>query len=349
MRLDPSLKRRLIIAIIIIALVVIFLPTPFGNIHFRSSQAAKQVIPPAPKQAATPVLSNQQAQSVNQGFVPLGKPAPITKLSSQEVSKSQQQIKAPTANAIKQKEQVTHKPLVYQQAVKLPNNTQTKADVVDQKLTTQAHAAHSSKSVQAPTHKRATKKKPKITIIPGNVTAITTSADSSAPVSFAKAVSVHKKPAQRRVARVAPLSDDSTVVGQLNSTSHKPIYITQSALGTNVLPDLHVRQSDIDSANAAVQRAIKTNIHVAKAMNRAWVVQLGSFADPKRSAEVVTRLRKKGYAAFAYKTTVHGAIKYRVYVGPFLRESQAREKLKHISKEFRLPGYIHHFDATKLK
>jgi len=45
---DPRLKRRLLIAIIIVALVVIFLPIPFSHIAKKADDQPVQNIPPAP-------------------------------------------------------------------------------------------------------------------------------------------------------------------------------------------------------------------------------------------------------------------------------------------------------------
>ena len=69
--MDPGLKRRLFIAVIIIALVVIFLPVPFGHLNFKSADTVSQTIPPAPQQSAAQPISTEQANAIIAGFTPI--------------------------------------------------------------------------------------------------------------------------------------------------------------------------------------------------------------------------------------------------------------------------------------
>jgi cell division septation protein DedD len=70
MKLDPVLKRRVMIAIIIVALVVIFVPVPFGR-HFSDHQTDTLTeIPNAPDIAKPSDLTTEQANRVVKGFSP---------------------------------------------------------------------------------------------------------------------------------------------------------------------------------------------------------------------------------------------------------------------------------------
>lgn len=74
--MDPALKRRLLVAIIVVALIVIFVPIPFGHLKTQKAPTPPSQIPPAPTQSAQPAkkLTAQQIAAINKGFVPAEAP-----------------------------------------------------------------------------------------------------------------------------------------------------------------------------------------------------------------------------------------------------------------------------------
>jgi len=73
----------------------------------------------------------------------------------------------------------------------------------------------------------------------------------------------------------------------------------------------------------------------------AWVIQLGSFSDKSNADRLIKKLRKKGFEAYSrVDTTTKGAHLNRVYVGPEIRLSSAKQLLKKLHHSFHLNGVV---------
>jgi cell division septation protein DedD len=276
---DPRLRHRIMIAVIIIALVVIFVPIPFGR-QENAPPAHVEAIPPAPQPVATQPADSAQAQRIVNGFVPAAiKPRVKPPVQSVKAAKPESKPKsvAKPAPAVK-------KPVVHHLKYRVKPHVK-------------------AKSVVKPTHKS------------------------------------HRATLSR-------------------SERLKPLMITPSDL-QNRAPVINIRNYDYSSSNLAKTAPPKTktvspkaktvSIHqlkLAKQADKAWIVQLGSFAHASQTASVVQALQKKDYPAFSYVAKINDKVMHRVYVGPFLHRDQAKAALKVIDKKFRLSGYIHTFNAT---
>jgi len=332
--LDSGLKRRLFIAVIIIALAVIFLPVPFGHLHYTGIGGPSQTIPSAPEQPVVTPLTAEQNSAVIAGFTPLtstNNTNTNTTLNANHVTVegsvvNNNSVTVSNSSRNINQQQTNNAPLpvnaeMSSQAASLPEDNNFQESNL---IKVPKHSLHHLLS------KSRLLKLKHLALLNSNET------NQSASIN-ASAVTVDNDSSP----------DYSPVVNQLNQGEQKPVYITQSAL-SSVLPKLHIRKINFDSSNIETEKNVENNLSVATAMNKAWVIQLGSFPDPAKTNQVIKMLRSKGYAAFSYEKVVNGQLMYRVYVGPFLQQAQAKTMLDTIEKTFNLSGYVHSFQATKL-
>ncbi len=120
---------------------------------------------------------------------------------------------------------------------------------------------------------------------------------------------------------------------------------------TDFSKDLHVRKMNVNSNNVAPEMTSvqQSQVKVAKAVNNAWVVQLGSFANKANAAKLVRNLRLKGLAAFSYPSVTGHLASYHVYIGPMAHKNQAEIMKKSLAKTFHLSSFVAPFDATHLQ
>jgi DedD protein len=352
---DPNLKRRLMIAVIIIALVVIFVPIPFGR-HEDTPPNRIEAIPPAPQEATIQPADSVQAKRIDNGFHASSNASASNASDEANTSAASLASKFSAQNAMTEKAET---PTASSPATPSPS---TRA------VTPTQSSAQASKVSKAPT------KKPiqnihlntKVYVAPILATpsvktkAATTHLTKQVPSKILKPKSVTQpKPAAKTKSTIKPKAiTHKTVTPQkksLTSFNHKPLVITSSDL-QNGPPVVNIRNYDISSSNAvkassAIAPSPKVQVRhlkLAKQADHAWVVQLGSFVDPKRTEMVVKELQKEGFAAFSYSEEVKGKIAHRVYVGPFTNAAKAKSALNAVDKKYKMSGYIHTFDATDL-
>ena len=70
--------------------------------------------------------------------------------------------------------------------------------------------------------------------------------------------------------------------------------------------------------------------------NRAWVVQVASFAERSKALKLRDRLRKAKYSAFVESVSSSKGTRYRVRVGPVVQRKKADMLKKKIGKEFKI-------------
>ncbi|MFO7602871.1 MAG: SPOR domain-containing protein [Gammaproteobacteria bacterium] len=74
--------------------------------------------------------------------------------------------------------------------------------------------------------------------------------------------------------------------------------------------------------------------------SKAWVVQVGSFANRKNAVALQDRLQKNNYRAFVEAIKTNGSWIYRVRVGPEVRRSSAEAMQKSIKKKLNINGIV---------
>ena len=75
-------------------------------------------------------------------------------------------------------------------------------------------------------------------------------------------------------------------------------------------------------------------------LTNAWTVQLASFIKFEYAQKLNSRLRNGGEKSYFKKYGVAGGHVFRVYVGPTLKEAQARETKKRLKKLYQLDGLV---------
>lgn len=129
----------------------------------------------------------------------------------------------------------------------------------------------------------------------------------------------------------------STVTATAES---KPVDIpSESALPTPVAtvvpPSVPVTNSEPTPTPATVKVEV-----VKPAIERAWIVQLGSFAQQANAISLRDKLIKKKYAAFVDSVKQGQGTAYRVRVGPHVRRADADAQAIKLAKEFKLKGVV---------
>ena len=71
-----------------------------------------------------------------------------------------------------------------------------------------------------------------------------------------------------------------------------------------------------------------------------WVVQLGSFSNPRNAYALRDRLKAKGYGAFAVTSKTGTEAVTRVYVGPEPERAGAQRHVGKLLEETRLKGIV---------
>jgi len=87
----------------------------------------------------------------------------------------------------------------------------------------------------------------------------------------------------------------------------------------------------------------------AKTANKAYVIQLGVFAQPEHATNLAKKLRAKGFTAFEHKKQQQpgGKILTRVFVGPSVTRPQAKKMLNKLEKEINIRGVVVRFNVAK--
>ncbi len=75
----------------------------------------------------------------------------------------------------------------------------------------------------------------------------------------------------------------------------------------------------------------------------AWAVQLATFSRAENATALSTRLRKAGYHAYEQEVQTAGGTMVRVFVGPEMVATHARELRDKLGKEFKLKGIVVRF------
>jgi DedD protein len=71
-----------------------------------------------------------------------------------------------------------------------------------------------------------------------------------------------------------------------------------------------------------------------------WVVQVGSFSNPKSADALVAELRLSGLSAFSEKVTSASGSVYKVRIGPELDRDKASEMARKVKSEHQLDAFV---------
>jgi len=73
---------------------------------------------------------------------------------------------------------------------------------------------------------------------------------------------------------------------------------------------------------------------------KGWIIQAGSFSQKTNAYKLKHSINKRGLSAYIELIRHQDKTLYRVRIGPFLHESEAKQHLEMINKEFDLKGIV---------
>jgi len=109
---------------------------------------------------------------------------------------------------------------------------------------------------------------------------------------------------------------------------------------------------DIDQKQADVEEPEKLETFISKfssvepprpTLNPVWTVQLGSFTQIENAKDLKNKLQTNKFRSYMRKSKTEKGIRYRVYVGPDIREADANKTVQQLQKEFGLSGLVVRF------
>lgn len=107
-----------------------------------------------------------------------------------------------------------------------------------------------------------------------------------------------------------------------------------------VKPKVVVKQSEPVSQKIERKVSKKPDSTTKKPAPSAWVVQIASLTNSKRALELKGKLKKRGFSAFVEEITRDGKRFYRVRVGPELKQAEAVQLQRKITKKMKLDGKV---------
>ncbi len=303
--MNIQLKQRLLLAIVMLALVIIFVPMLFRR-HTNGKISSLAVFPQVPVKPEVEKMTSTLAQQ------PLVAKQPV-------VTQTTPAASTQVGNEIKQ-------------SVPAANSTQ---------LTPPASSEKQMQSV--PVNKNVTNVQSDTTTSTQEPSSQTKSINSAQPSVVNISRHSHTKSSASKVLSVKPSNIPV-------SASIQNFALSQSELN-NIANHVQVRNDNVNSNNVLpeITSAQKKQLKTAQSFNKAWVVQLGSFANKNNAAQLVKKLRKKEFTAFAYPVRQNHIINYRVYVGPMVEKAQAKKLSDRIKKETKIDSFVAKFDPTSLQ
>ena len=143
------------------------------------------------------------------------------------------------------------------------------------------------------------------------------------------------------------IPDKPPVLKKLESAAPKPVEaVPPPAMVQRQLVDQHTAALKAEAASPTPTTApAKTNetsskSSIEKKGVKAWVVQVGSFAQRKNALALRDKLRKHKYQAFVEAVKTNGSWTYRVRVGPEVRRSSAETTQKTLQAKLKIDGVV---------
>ncbi|HCU05335.1 MAG TPA: hypothetical protein DIC51_03385 [Coxiellaceae bacterium] len=312
--METQLKHRLLGAIIILALLVIFVPMLFTR-HQDNQLTVSENIPAPPAQpnvqTASPTLASQESQVENmlntdqQQNQPTAQPQSITQPTPGMV---QPQPAQPVSGALPEAPVSTAQPTSIAVTPAADQNTSDGLTAATPVIASNSATAVSSLPPLAATP----------TVNPVN--AVPLSTDNTAVPT--------------------PLAQSEQT--QLTHTVSKKSY--QLSANKKLIAAKKTENSGVHASSAAVIKKQQKALATAKKYNQGWVVQLGNFTESKNAENMVRQLKAKGFKAFTYMSPKNKT--YHVYVGPETKKESAEASMHKIESMMNTKAFVTTFDPT---
>lgn len=94
------------------------------------------------------------------------------------------------------------------------------------------------------------------------------------------------------------------------------------------------------SASSGTSTKAEDNVEYSRALEGAWLVQLGSFGNADNASRLRDKVREKGYAAYTQSVERGDMTLTRVFSGPFVSEQEAKSAKSRLDKSFSLNSLV---------
>jgi DedD protein len=298
--MDSSLKQRLLGAVVLIALAIIFVPMFLsGSGPGQQSETVDLAIPPAPdREFQTRVLPVDAGQPVTR------EPVTTVQAPPAPVAIPQPDSNPPAVATVKSPPAAT---LPVEDGAKAPTPAPSAPAAT---ASTPGKAADSGFYVHLGVYATA-----------GNAAGLVSDLGKAGYPAFAEASTYQGKPAER--VRVGPYdSRAGAEAARLKIARIKP----------------QVPGSVVELASDATTDAPPTALPAGSAGG--WAVQLGAFSSADDANKLRDRLRNTGFAAFVDQSTSDGKPIWRVRAGPELARADADQLRSRIKDKLKIDGIV---------
>lgn len=128
---------------------------------------------------------------------------------------------------------------------------------------------------------------------------------------------------------LAPSSPD-TVAAKITESQQQVVTPVSASISTPALSK--------EPINKKILQAVVTP-------PQAWVVQLGSFAEPKNAQHLIQQLRQHGFDAYTRQVTSGSHRITQVFVGPDINPKSIAKTNEKLSHEFHLKGVVRKYQV----
>ena len=302
--MDPALKQRLLGAVVLIALAIIFLPMLFsGSAPKSDSVTANLEIPPVPtREFETRVLTVDDADGPTANIPPQTVPAPeplATVDTKVPPRVDAMDDSAPPGNP----RPVPESPPVTAPAIE-PANPVSAAQLEAGKGAEGRYLVHLG-----------------VYTAEGNARDLVATLKKSGFAAFSEAVDIKGKPGQR--VRVGPFADRAEAEAARIRIKQVRSDVPSSVIGL-------AEDAKADAPSSAV----------ASGAPGGWAVQLGAFTTADDANKLLGRLRAAGFAGFVDQFNAEEKTLWRVRVGPEVDRANAGKLRDRIKDKLKLDGMI---------
>lgn len=304
--MEPALKQRLLGAIVLIALAIIFLPMLFsGSAPKFDSVTANLEIPPVPtREFETRVLAVDGAAGTTENMPvrPAQVREPVATVDTRVPPRVEAMPDAASQASSKPKLETAPDPVAAPAAE--PPKPATDAQLDAGKGAEGRYYVHLGVYTAA-----------------GNAKDLVATLKKSGFVAFSESVDFKGKPAQR--VRVGPFGDRAEAEAARIRIKQVRSDVPSSVIGM-------AEDAKADAPATAV----------ATGTPGGWAVQLGAFATAEDANKLQGRLRAAGFAGFVDKFTAEGKTLWRVRAGPEVDRANADKLRERIKDKLRMDGMI---------
>lgn len=148
---------------------------------------------------------------------------------------------------------------------------------------------------------------------------------------------------QERVAKITeqPLSDETALDDPVVNAPSKI-----KADGNTQVSASNEKKTAKEQVKKSLPVA-KPNLPEKSVLKQSWVVQLGSFRHKKNVAQLLLKLKDKGYTAFTKPIKTKNGTLIKVFVGPELIKSSLEKKIPALKKLTGVQGKVARFYPVK--